>query len=59
MKYEYNVKELGTTNLEEMLNELGAEGWELSGVLTHTMNAQYVFKRELLKEDKKEESSSS
>lgn len=30
---------------ETELNTLGAEGWELAGVLTHASQAHYYFKR--------------
>ena len=29
----------------EALNELGAQGWELAGILTHGRQAIYIFKR--------------
>ncbi len=41
MLYEYKIIEKKSQNLDEMLNTLGQQGWELCGIYEHT----FIFKR--------------
>lgn len=41
MFYEYKILEKKSQNLDEMLNTLGKQGWELCGIYEHT----FIFKR--------------
>lgn len=39
--YEYKILEKKSQNLDEMLNTLGKQGWELCGIYEHT----FIFKK--------------
>ena len=41
MFYEYKIIEKKYQDLDEMLNTLGKQGWELCGIYEHT----FIFKR--------------
>lgn len=44
-EYARLIRPLGTPPVEDELNDMGAEGWELTGILTDSEYVYFYFKR--------------